>query len=280
MRRVPKPTSNLSDLLRNCIHSIRSVEKKERFELIQDEVITSATNYDIEGAAAQLYRILPHDMVGTVTSDEMVALYNEKMARKGAPGRRVYDLIKITPKFGICPLCGVGFVDSLDHYLPKPTFPVFATTPINLVPSCLRCNKVKLTYIADTADKQTIHPYYDDFESEIWLTAEIIEDSPPGVLFYARPPDHWSEIKRERAINHLKILQLGTLYASQAGNEFGNLKTILEELLTKGGSEAVRQHLVSNRVTYESNYLNSWQAAFYRALSTSEWFYTTGLRLL
>ena len=62
------------------------------------------------------------------------------MVRKNGPGRATYDLLKLSAKGGFCPLCGQRNVSTLDHYLPKESYPDLSILPINLVRACSDCN--------------------------------------------------------------------------------------------------------------------------------------------
>ena len=120
------------------------------------------------------------------------------MSRASGAARRVYDEILNAAPNSICPLCGIGIVRSLDHYLPQSKYPEYVVTPANLIPSCIDCNKAKFTRFPQQAAQQTIHPYFDNYTQETWLRAEVIEGEPPALRFYADGPGHWSSIDRER----------------------------------------------------------------------------------
>lgn len=55
-----------------------------------------------------------------------------------------------------CPYCGIGDIESLDHYMNESTYKAMALCRLNLVPMCMECNKNKSTkpYTA------FINPYY------------------------------------------------------------------------------------------------------------------------
>ena len=91
--------------------------------------------------------------MGSVTTDEMVSVYDQRMAGKKGPGRHVYDAIKLLPKQGICPFCDHRPVSTLDHLLPKRLFPALAVTPDNLVGACADCNKTKLAFAPAAAEE-------------------------------------------------------------------------------------------------------------------------------
>ena len=205
-----------------------------------------------------------------------MSLYDERLSKKGHPAREIYDSLRAAAKFNICPLCGQRQVASLDHYLPKSSHPLFAITPINLVPCCSDCNKAKLAEVGTDEASQTFHPYFDDFDDGVWLVARVVEENPPAVLFSVASPDDWNEIKARRASHHFSLLGLAELYGSNAAQELAQIAEGLKELREASGPDEVRRHLEHQASSRGANGLNSWQAAMYAAVARSEWFWQGG----
>ncbi|MBS0353723.1 MAG: hypothetical protein JSR83_07450 [Proteobacteria bacterium] len=65
----------------------------------------------------------------------------------------------------LCPACGEdGTPNTLDHYLPKQTYPEFSITAHNLFPMCDICQGEKLTETVNSANERLfVHPYFDQF---------------------------------------------------------------------------------------------------------------------
>ena len=65
----------------------------------------------------------------------------------------------------LCPACGEdGTPNTLDHYLPKKTYPEFAITACNLFPMCDICQGEKGTTTVNAANERLfLHPYFDKF---------------------------------------------------------------------------------------------------------------------
>lgn len=71
-----------------------------------------------------------------------------------------------------CPICDCPFAYSqvtLDHILPKSKFPLYAITPINLVPTCHNCNMRK----GKSVPSKVLHPYFHGFMTFEYLTISI-----------------------------------------------------------------------------------------------------------
>lgn len=278
MKNLPAPTDDndlpyvAGDVYETCISRVRSRDLREQLRSIRPKVEIEASDYDSKAVNGQLYRKHPHDQVGTVSGDEIVKVYTIRMVKKTASGRPIYDKIMSVPAHRICPLCGVGIVNTLDHYLPKTHFPVFSVTPNNLVPACEWCQGNKGEYFPVTFDSQIFHPYFDNLENDVWLAAEVVIGAPAGFRYFSDPPAHWNDSFKARAVEHLKRLNLHLLYSSNAGSRLSEIRYFLSMLHDKGGIESVRAHLQEQLVSVEVVYKNSWVAAMLRAAISSDWF--------
>jgi len=140
-------------------------------------------NYDQKAEVSELYQLEKNITVCGISQEEMEKLYTNRMVKKEAPGRHIYEGIKESAPHNICPLCSLRTVSTLDHYLPKANFPLLVVMPNNLIPSCGDCNKIKLDTFPSDAECQTLHPYYDDVSDAQWLFAEVIQTSPVSIRF-------------------------------------------------------------------------------------------------
>lgn len=202
---------------------------------------------------------LPSD----VPTESLSKLYNEKFVPKKAPGRQYYDVILNQPKLGICPICGVRTVHTLDHYLPKSKYPTLSVTPLNLVPCCRDCNSDKQSYSFVSDEDAPLNPYFDDISSERWLTVTIRADQ--GIIYDVACPPSWSNHLKNRVKNHIKLYKLISLYATKAAQEI-NECIKLWQIIYWHSSDALKCYFSEMRDSAESNDLNSWRAALYRGL--------------
>jgi len=276
MRKLNKPADSAGDVFSLCVSGVKKDEDlKNRFTQVKPHIVKAAADYEVAATAGTLYTLKEEqDVAGIVTQQEMVKLYDQWMVNSRSKGRRIYD--KLKGVIGPCPLCGHLPIETLDHHLPKDLFPALTVTPTNLVPSCSDCNKAKRTVRPRTADEQTFHPYFDDFGTERWLYAKVLEGVPPSLLFFVQAPASWAPLQTARAQHHFRTYKLARLYGSQAGTELGSIRYLLMQEFLRTGAEGVRVHLTEQAVSRERYNRNSWQTAMYRALSESPWFCSEG----
>lgn len=276
MRRIDPPVHCVRPTLTLCVSRIEDPDLRSRAESVADILEAGEAEYRAQAASNTLYLQSAATHVGTLTNEEMESLYDQRLSKKGHPAREVYDSLRAAAKFNLCPLCGHRQVATLDHYLPKSSRPLFAITPVNLVPSCSDCNKAKLAAVAPDPGSQTFHPYFDSFDDGVWLGARIIEESPPAIVFSVISPAGWPEVKYQRAKAHFTMLGLAELYGSNAAQELAQISLSLRELSEKCGPDEVRAHLEVQSRSRAALGPNTWQAAMYRALLQSEWFWRGG----
>ena len=161
----------------------------------------------------------------------MVRVYDGRMAAQGSPGRAIYDAIKVGSPNGLCPLCGQRVVATLDHYLPKSRYAALAVNPANLIPACSDCNKAKSNAVDDT-----LHPYYDNIENELWLRAELKEIRPASVSFLVDPPASWTPVFADRVTRHFRVFGLNRLYAVHAAQNISGMQWRLSRLADAAGA--------------------------------------------
>lgn len=274
MKSIPKPTADAREVFDTCISKVRNTNLKDRLVNISSKIGEAAIEYEEKAIHEELHLIEQMDGVecegGTVTTDELKAVYTQRMV--GGPGRLYYDQLIIGAEGGVCPFCVHKDVTQLDHHLPKSDYPIFSVLPCNLIPICSDCNKIKDTASPVEPEEQTIHPYFDNVENDIWLEALVVERTPVVVAFRVNPPDSWSQLLQDRLHYHFELLELAKLYSNQAASELSDIKGILVTRFNNGGVQNVKNYLEENVISRSAANKNSWKAALYRGLMNSDWF--------
>lgn len=92
------------------------------------------------------------------------------------------NIIRYNLSPNCCPTCGGEGTFSVDHYLPKASFPNLTLYSLNLVPAC-DCNYKRSSVVRGaTLNETAIHPYFDDGLNERLMKAEIIGDLDRGEI--------------------------------------------------------------------------------------------------
>jgi 5-methylcytosine-specific restriction endonuclease McrA len=272
---VPLPACSADVAYQTCISRVRDKDLKKRLEGAREEIRRADISYRKAGAKRNFSELLPETCaVAGVSAEEMVRIYDGRMAPHRAAGRAIYDVIKMGSPGGLCPLCGQRVVATLDHYLPKSRYAALAVNPANLIPACSDCNKAKSNTVDDT-----LHPYYDNIENEPWLRAELKEIRPASVSFLVDPPASWTPALADRVARHFRAFGLNRLYAIHAAQSLSGMQLRLSTLVGHGGAAAVRTHLADEAATWRAVHLNSWQVALHDCLVASNWFCSGGFRL-
>lgn len=166
----------------------------------------------------------------------------------------------------VCPYCGRIGPTTLDHYLPRDSFPEFSVLIYNLVPSCSVCQSKK-NDLYSSSNKRFIHPYFDEFIEDIELNV-IFNYDDTYVDFNIEVHYTRSDINKQEIINYHynKILE-SHLYQNTFMPHWtgllkkvkrGDFKNILE--LYKKIKECFRDELDKH------NAKNSWDTIFYSSL--------------
>src|SRR5215469_13437287 len=96
---VERPTFDASETFKTCISHIKNAGLRKRLISVEPTIAAAASDYEAKADARALNLIATAQTVaGIVTKDEMVGVYDQRMAGKNSPGRAIYDQIKLLPK--------------------------------------------------------------------------------------------------------------------------------------------------------------------------------------
>jgi len=290
MRHIKCTEESKVKIFHELLSTINDSRKKEEYyDCLYIFLLNSAT-YNIYAKHHILYlfediSVRPYPIntvridINCMDTDEEIKsikkFYSQQLVQN-KKGKKIYNKILSSAPLGRCPYCGIGQVSTLDHFLPKSKFPIFSVLPYNLVPSCKDCNTGKGTNFATEEEKQTLHPYYDNYTAEQWLYAEVLETSPVSVKFYVKVNPHWDDIQKGRVKAHFQEYKLAHRFSIEASNELANLRE--KFLLYPMSKVQIQRELIREYNIHKKRYLNSWQTALYQALSGSDWYCNGGYK--
>ncbi|MGW1188289.1 HNH endonuclease signature motif containing protein [Streptomyces sp. NPDC002559] len=218
-----------------------------------------------------------------IDRERLAKVYEGRLVRTSAPGRKTYDAIKARSAF--CPLCTIGTVSTIDHHLPKMKYPLLAVVPVNLVPACGDCNKIKGDHAPATEEEQTLHPYFPVqtlFEYP-WLAARILPptaDRGMVATFSVTPHPELSPVLAARLNSHLRVLELETRFTYAVVSELSAVSNLVATWTTYGlARDGIHRMLADQAVARGAGEsLNTPMAAVYRALAEDSWYINGGWR--
>ena len=258
MIKLLPPDIKCPDILTACLSSVSNTsegtEYVNKFNLIKNKINAEWQLFDHRANTIDLH-LFSHSrhaykeqlVIDNVSKDDFVKLYTEHMVKGETLPRNIYNTIRASSN-NICPLCGISFVTTIDHYLPKARYPIFSIYTNNLVPACDTCNKGKGSSTYTSKESQPLHPYFSapHFYETDWIKANILKTSPLSFDFYVDPPNHWDENDKGRVINHFSGFNLAAKYSVNASQLLTLIKGIIQKILDSGGDyNTVKDTLIS-----------------------------------
>ena len=204
----PIPTFQL------CISNVQDPQLRARLVAATQHVGATAQAFEAAASSGQLHLVPETTDVGTVTASEMKDVYTSRMVPKPSHGdrstTRSSSYRAAAARHGCIETSGRSTTSS-----PRRATTVLSVTPLDLIPCCTDCNKNKKSDAPTAADEVTMHPYFDAFDDEPWLSAEVMQTQPAHFRFYVDAPGSWDATSDEACRDALQHLQLSELYASE-----------------------------------------------------------------
>lgn len=273
MFKLPKPLfDNVKQVVVISSSNYRNEDLRRRFRDAADMISTYSEKCGIlmESGAYGLLDKNPCNM--QVSAQEMKKLYRDKFQKRGQPGRRFYDAIIAAAPDKVCPYCGINFIDSLDHYLAKKHYPYLSVSPINLIPVCNRCNRLKGTDSCDES-RRFLNPYFDACVEAEYLCAKIeLEHSLPRVMYEIVHIEGMNEQDYRNAKNHFDSLQLDEVFCKQALEEVSNMRALYNGLPKKMSAVDTKKWLENMYFEYRSQNKRKWKTALYKEAYSNDEF--------
>lgn len=166
-----------------------------------------------------------------------------------------------------CPSCGNPLSpDTLDHFIPKDSWPEFSIFPNNLVPQCRHCAPKKSSRYYCEIDQCTmfIHPIYFDLLSKIGfrVKAQMKGEKPEFKVEFVKVGE-LTDSDTARVKKHLAELDVKSRFALYCLKEYSRWKQKI--MATKFDIQIALTQRVSER-PIEGNFSRDWKTAFYKGV--------------
>ena len=275
MRKLEIPYLTLDDIFYDLTYGIQKkklingevVDYFNLFELCKDRIVIFEEFYRSLASTGELYLLKEEQCIVSrdVGFEEMKYLYEERLRKKFNDS--LYTWLKTNDKrnFHKCSYCEQGDVSELDHLLPQSKFPIFAVTPINLIPSCHECNLNKLD-----DDSMLINPYFEDTTNEHWLICNIISHSGICIAQYRLDfsnTQYTPEMKQSiRNIYENGKNSIMKRYSIWGNNKLADKITIWKEIFRNNGSKELIKMLKSGNSSRKTSSKNSYESSLYEGM--------------
>lgn len=274
------PANDPIEVYDTCVAAVADPAIRQTYIVNQAHMVRAVAAFDAATIATS-WNSLPRTargnpsaiIIGSLTKKNLMDLYSTYMVDATGPSRDVYDDILVAAG-GLCPFCGgLGQVYTLDHYLPKSSFPAYSILPANLVPCCRDCNTSKGPTFGTQLDEQTLHPYLDNnkYFEQRWLSAQVSKTNPIVVSFACSPPTGWSDTDKRRVRRHFESYKFAYRFSIQAGGDVARLMDLRSKSLQALHPAAFKEYLLDNART-DGFDLNGWSRTMYTALAETAWF--------
>lgn len=163
----------------------------------------------------------------------------------------------------LCPACGEdGTPNTLDHYLPKQSYPEFSITACNLFPMCDICQGEKGTATVNSANERLfLHPYFDAFMDVQVFILKIGRPFETPESISVEPHPSLSSAQYALVARHLHGLAIGRRYNHFFKGEYIRLLKLVRSIRLKG--QDVRMLLDTFCEYAQHKSVNSWLHVFY-----------------
>ncbi|MEA4940622.1 MAG: HNH endonuclease signature motif containing protein [Christensenella sp.] len=267
MRHISKPDLGKSarELFELCAGDFTDVSRRKRLLELSKSVETDSAHFENKFPNMLTGLLTQDPMENGVTNNEIVKIYNQKFAKQNSIGRQYYDAIMALPPLGICPICGVRVISTLDHYLPKTKYSTLVVSPNNLIPVCRDCNTDKSDYYFSKTSASPLHPYFDDIDDIQWLIAIPKENR--TVAFEVQASELCDQVLNKRVANNFKLYKLGPLYSKKAAQVIADEIGYWDKMSKKKrGIRNLKEYFQSRLESVELNRSSFWQVAFFKGL--------------
>ena len=207
--------------------------KKSALTTIESSMKRLYTNYESAVAAESVHTLKPHGF-SVPEKDLLKGLYK----RNCKPAKRIRehhnDFTKTTKRIynNKCPYCVLSEPSTIEHILPKDTYPEYAIHMYNLIPCCSTCNGHKGTSVQDAAGlPHVLNLYYHDPESFQFLEVDCAIDSNGKPLFTYKLafPTTADPTLKTIITNHYNRLHLLERYNEEVISSYTSIELIIKQ---------------------------------------------------
>lgn len=237
MRCIRPPGLDAVDEYRQISASRRPTDRRERLLQATPAVVNSYGTY--RDTPTALVVLTPVN-TSPATADDLRGNYESQSQAK----TRFRGAILAHNAGGRCCFCSYRPASTLDHYLPRASYPEFSVLPLNVAPACWECNHAKGDdYLREDTGPAFLHAYLDQGLTGIrFLFGELaIVAGEPMINYYVDPPEDLPDELGLRIRSHFAELDLAKHYLYEAINELNERRQAVASMWEAGADVVVVQ---------------------------------------
>ena len=174
---------------------------------IQDKIESQFDIYSGKFRDKKLYEITSLAF-SEEEKESLINLYQYRSAIIQKIKGAILDSQEITIN-NTCQYCTLSEVSTLDHIIPKKSFPEFSVNPLNLFPCCAKCNSKKSNLWIKNDKHLFLNLYLDELPNKKYLIADFdFKDNIPMVTFSLGNPENIDNRTYEIIESHFSRLDL------------------------------------------------------------------------
>jgi len=125
-----------------------------------------------------------------------------------------------------CQNCTIGEINSFDHYLPQTDFSEYVVNPLNLIPSCTRCNGHKSSIWRVDGKRKFLNLYLDTLPEVQYLFVKVsVSESEIDLEYFLDAKNGVSKDMFELLKYHYEKLHLYQRFKDNSDNVISELDT-------------------------------------------------------
>ncbi|WP_434136931.1 hypothetical protein JQR88_24325 (plasmid) [Pseudomonas luteola] len=264
--KIPKPDDDSIETLNRVLSE--GVKFKKFYGRITQDLTARYRQYDVQkGCPSGMPPLVLRNYVETdneaiARKKSLIGLYDPETDK-----HPFIELEKLRKKNKLlaCPVCGeLGRPRTLDHCLPKTTYPEFAIHLLNLVPACDWCQGEKLADYKNAAGARSfLHPYYDEVNRPLYTIRLQAPYLTPVISLEIRN-DLPKELK-ELVASHLDGIGFWERFKEYFENSYQNIIRIASD--TRAADAVTVATAIQSAYSLQAvKGINSWDAVVYRSL--------------
>jgi hypothetical protein len=227
--------------------------------------------------------------VGSLTSAKLSKLQKEAMLHaysvETAPMTELREGLLDRIDVARCAFCGISESSTIDHYLPKESYPEFSIYPNNLIPCCPWCNTKKRNRILiDGTDvRMFLHPCLDKIPAADFISVRArIHGNALLITYRLDRPKGMKKRTFQHLQSHFDELGLADRYRRMGLEHLGSQYLAFKRSYGKRReARKVSEMLRDGAETYEDAYgTNFWLVKLYAALAQSDEFCDGGFAVV